>query len=102
MYAPSPRRDARRLPVAAAAALAAGLLAALIQGMATVPASTTAPVGPLAAPQPAGAVVDFPEQARPGAACAAILERSSAVGNARSERAGAITGVLLQDACSGA
>jgi hypothetical protein len=65
MYAPSPRRDARRLPVAAAAALAASVLAALIQGMAHVPASTTAPVGPLVAPQPAGAMADAPDRLRP-------------------------------------
>jgi hypothetical protein len=68
MYAPSPRRDSRRLPVAAAAALAASLLAALIQGMAHVPASTTAPVGPLVAPQPAGALADVPDRLRPDAA----------------------------------
>lgn len=65
MHAPMPSREPRRLPVAAAAALAAGVLAALIQGMAHVPASTTAPVGPLIAPQPAGAMADAPDRLRP-------------------------------------
>lgn len=83
-------------------ALAAGLLVALIPSLARVPASGTAPVGPLAASAPAIVTsADFPEQARPGAACVANLERSSAVDNGRSAVAGAITTTLLRDACLG-
>jgi hypothetical protein len=52
----------RRLPVAAALALAAGLLVALIGGMARVPVTVTAPGGPLEAPAPSyGTSVERPE-----------------------------------------
>jgi hypothetical protein len=105
MLAPTTRPADGRLSAFVAVALAAGLLAAMLPALATVPGRTSAPVGPLAAPAPAPALVtsaDFPEQARPEAACAAILDRSSALGNRRAEVAGSITTTLLEDACFGA
>ena len=109
MLAPTTRPADRRLPAFVAVALAAGLLAAMLPALATVPGRTSAPVGPLAAPAPAPAPApalvtsaDFPEQAQPETACAAILDRSSAIGNRRAEVAGSITTTLLEDACFGA
>jgi peptidoglycan/LPS O-acetylase OafA/YrhL len=105
MLAPTTRPADRRLPALVAVALAAGLLAAMLPALAAVPGRTSAPVGPLAAPAPASAILtsaDFPEQARPGTACAAILDRSSAIDNRRAEVAGSITTTLLEDACFGA
>jgi hypothetical protein len=92
----------RRTAAVAAVVLAAALLAALLPSMARVPAQLQAPVGPLAAPEPAVLTsTDFPERASNAGACIAVLERSSAVGNPRSPVAGAITGGLLEDACFG-
>ena len=65
------------------------------------PGATDIEPCPIAAPAPL-AVVDFPEHARVGHGCVAILTRSSAVDNARSPRAAAITSALLEDACFGA
>jgi hypothetical protein len=96
-------RPADRLPALVAVALATGLLAAMLPALAAVPGRTSAPVGPHAAPAPAIVTsADFPEQARPGTACAAILDRSSAIDNRRAEVAGSITTTLLEDACFGA
>jgi hypothetical protein len=58
---------------------------------------------PLAAPAPLPVTgIDFPEQAQPWGACAALLEHSAAIDNARSDRANELTVVLYQDACFGA
>ena len=89
---------------------AAGLAAAILFLLALLPAmaaaDATRPAGgpaPLPAPGPAIVTgIDFPEGTQPGGACTAIFERSSAVDNARSQRAGEITSLLLADACLGA
>jgi hypothetical protein len=86
---------------AVATLLAACALLASIQTMAGAPVATDGQPRPMPAPAPM-AVADFPEHARVDAACTAILNRSSAVDNARSIRAAAITSALLTDACFGA
>lgn len=52
MLGRTPRHANPRLPMFAAIALTAGLLAALLPAMARVPSAPTAPAGPLAAPAP--------------------------------------------------
>jgi hypothetical protein len=86
---------------AVATLLAAGLLLASLPAIAGAPAAIDGQPRPMPAPAPV-AMADFPEHARVDAACSAILTRSSAVDNARSPRAAAITSVLLTDACFGA
>lgn len=97
-----------RSVVAAPAAWAAILLFSVMILQASIPTLSQAPAsdvapGPSPAPAPAPlAAVDFPEHARVGAACSAILTRSSASDNSRSDRALEITTRLLADACLGA
>ena len=86
---------------ALATVVAACALFASVPAMAGAPAATDGQPRPMPAPAPV-AMADFPEHARVDAACSAILSRSSAVDNARSPRAAAITSVLLTDACFGA
>jgi hypothetical protein len=77
---------------------------ALFASIPTMAGVSVAPDGqprPMPAPAPL-AVADFPEHARVDAACTAILTRSAAVDNARSERAVEITSAQLADACFGA
>lgn len=91
------------LPGVVAIVLAAAMLVAMLGTMSRVPSPVTAPTGPM--PAPAIEVVsgaDFPEQARPTGGCRAVVERSSAIDNQRSERANVITTELLSDACFGA
>lgn len=90
----------RFVEVAVIVVLAAMLLVALPL-MARVPAATGLEPRPLPAPRPLAAA-DFPEHARVGAACVAILTTSSAVDNGRAPRAAGITSALLADACLGA
>ena len=94
---PPPRTMDRVVEVAVLLLLAAMLLAA-IPMMARVPVATDIAPGPMPAPGPIAAA-DFPDYARVGAACVAISTRSSAVDNARTARAVAITTRLLEDAC---
>lgn len=95
------RRTINRVFEAAVLLLLAVLLLAAIPTMAHVPAATDIEPRPMAAPVPL-AMADFPEHARVDGACIAILTRSSAVDDARSARAAAITSDLLADACFGA
>jgi hypothetical protein len=81
--------------------LAAAALFASMPAMAGAPATTDGQPRPMPAPAPL-ALAEFPEHARVDGACVAILTRSSAVDNARSERAVGITSALLADACFGA
>src|SRR5688572_28528467 len=81
--------------------LVTAMLLLAIRVMASVPGATDVEPRPMAAPAPLAAA-DFPEHARVDGACVAILTRSSAVDNARSPRAAAITSALLEDACFGA
>jgi hypothetical protein len=97
----TPRRTADRLVEFAVLAFLAAMLLVAIPLTARVPTATDVEPRPLPAPRPV-AVVDFPEHARVDSACVAILTRSSAVDNARSERAAVITSALLEDACFGA
>ncbi len=98
-----------QIPVGGAlVALAIALLLFAIPVMASVSAPAGGKPAPVPAPAPAALVrggtvaADFPERARPAAACDAILLRSSAVDNGRADRAAAITTALLGDACFGA
>ena len=95
------RRTIERIVEVAVLVFVALMLVAALPTMAQVPGATDIEPRPIAAPAPL-AVADFPEHARVGNACVAILTRSSAVDNARSPRAAAITSALLEDACFGA
>ena len=93
-------------PALAAASflMAVLLLLAMLPTLAAAPSGVPAN-GPIPMPAPPPAVVtsvNFPEQARPWRGCTAVLERSSAIDNARSDRANTITSALIQDACFGA
>jgi hypothetical protein len=92
---PTPSRIVQAASLAATLAFTLVLLATL--GSAFVQAKPSA--NPLPAPRPVAAITDFPDQARPGRACVAILTTSSAVDNPRSQRANDITGPMLADAC---
>ena len=88
-------------PIVRAASLAATLAFTLVL-LATLASSfvqARPSANPLPAPRPVAALTDFPDQARPGRACVAILTISAAVDNARSARANEITSALLADAC---
>ena len=74
------------------------MLTIAIPTMARVPASTDIAPRPLPAPGPLAAA-DFPERAEIEGACIAILTKSSAVDNPRSQRAADLTSALLEDAC---
>ena len=95
------RRTIERVVEVVVLAAMALMLVAMLATMARVPGATDVEPRPMAAPAPL-AVADFPEHAHVDRACVAILTRSSAVDNARSPRAAAITTALLEDACFGA
>jgi hypothetical protein len=91
-----PGNIARAAALAATFAFTVVLLATLIGAFVRAVPSAR----PLPAPRPVAALTDFPDQARPGRACVAILTTSSAIDNPRSARATEMTGALLADACT--
>ena len=93
--APSPGAVTRVAGLAATLLLTLVLAATLVSSFAQARPSSA----PLPAPRPVAALADFPDQARPDRACIAILTTSSAVDNARSQRANELTSALLADAC---
>jgi hypothetical protein len=95
------RRTIGHIVEVAVLVLVAVMLLVTLPTMASVPGATDVEPRPMAAPAPLAAA-DFPEHARVDGACVAILTRSSAVDNARSPRAAAITSTLVEDACFGA
>jgi hypothetical protein len=91
-----PGTVARAAALAATLAFTVVLLATLVGAFVQAVPSAR----PLPAPRPVAALTDFPDQARPGRACVAILTTSSAIDNPRSPRANEITSAMLADACT--